>query len=70
MADEPGRELPVQVRTQVQQDVAADQGDEEVIAGHRSHRHSQDHQQVPVAFRHDSADHDRGEQRDGEREEL
>ena len=56
-------------RAQVQQQMGADQGDEEVVTGHRRHRDRQDDQQVLVA-RHDTVDHDRGEQRDGQREGL
>ncbi len=68
--DEPGRDLPVQVRAQVQQDVGAHQGSQEVIGRYQCHRDGQDYQQVPVAVRHDAADHDRGEQRDGQRQHL
>jgi hypothetical protein len=50
--------------------MGADQGDEEVVTGHRRHRDRQDDQQVPVAVRHDTADHDRGEQRYRQREGL
>lgn len=70
MTDELRRELPVHVRAQVQQQMGADQGDEEVVTGHRRHRDRQDDQQVLVAGRHDTVDHDRGEQRHRQREGL